>query len=780
MTMKSLGLLAALMLCATLTAQEPAVRIVPANPGNIFGDWEEVVISLPVRERNAWRVVDYDGKTVKEGHRHDGLVKLGKMPVGYYELWVEGQARPVTVGVVANVGSPLSAESPICVDAAMSWFYTGENEEAKMGVRWLFNYAGVSWVRDRLAWAEMEPRRGEFTDMETRYDRSARVSSRFVLQVNHSTPAWAGDPKRFPPDLRDAHRFHHAMAARWQESVYAFEPWNEADIDVFGGHTGAEMASMQKASYLGIKAGDPEAIGCLNVFATNRQSTLDDLDANEAWPYFDTFNLHHYVGYEQYPAWYEPFRKISAGRPLWVTEFAMPVKWSGDEKDQEPSAADLKLQAERLPQAFAASIHEGASKAFYFILGHYVEGQTQFGIVKRDLTPRPAYLALAAAGRHLRDAKPLGRIRQGDIRAFAFRTMGGPFGEEPREVIVAWTARGEAQLELPAAPREAFDHLGRTIDGAKSMPLTTRPVYLLFTHGTLREMKLDPPPPLPAKREGKPSPIILQSIWPKDRVSLARSAYRISSKEPQRLPVFLYNFSDAEASGKLGVTGPKPWKLSIPPKVSIKPGDRIELALEVDCAGYAPATTETVTIRGDFGPAGRPVLSLRLQPEPVQLPPDAMLPIRRSGEAQSWHTEVSAGSKCTISSKDGVVHVESTLAPGDRWAYPRIDLRDNERAPAGIRELHFKLSAIEGEAHYRVILVEEGGASYVGELVAMPKPGLTIDAAIALDQVVFGTGWSPPDANGRLDIDQIRSIKIGLNTKAQKVVYSFGSVAWVK
>ena len=122
MTMKSLGLLAALMLSRMLTAQEPAVRIVPANPGNIFGDWEEVVISLPVRERNAWKVVDYDGKTVKEGHRHDGLVKLGKLPVGYYELWVDGQTRPVTVGVVGPVGAPLSQDTPICqIGRASCW-----------------------------------------------------------------------------------------------------------------------------------------------------------------------------------------------------------------------------------------------------------------------------------------------------------------------------------------------------------------------------------------------------------------------------------------------------------------------------------------------------------------------------------------------------------------------------------------------------------------------------------------------------------------------------------
>ena len=123
--------------------------------------------------------------------------------------------------------------------------------------------------------------------------------------------------------------------------------------------------------------------------------------------------------------------------------------------------------------------------------------------------------------------------------------------------------------------------------------------------------------------------------------------------------------------------------------------------------------------------------------------------------------------------------VETTFGDGDRWVYPRIDLGADDRPPASARELHFKLSAIEGDATYRVILVEQGGASYVADLVTQPKPGQTIDAAIALDQAIFGTGWSPPDANNKLDIDKVVAIKIGCNTKGAKVTYSFGSVGWV-
>ena len=54
---------------------------------------------------------------------------------------------------------------------------------------------------------------------------------------------------------------------------------------------------------------------------------------------------------------------------------------------------------------YACAIHEGAQAVFYFILPHFVEGQTQFGVMRPDLTPRPAFVALAAAGRLLADAQ---------------------------------------------------------------------------------------------------------------------------------------------------------------------------------------------------------------------------------------------------------------------------------------------------------------------------------------------------------------------------------------
>jgi hypothetical protein len=253
-------------------------------------------VTAPSGGAESWRAVDYEGKTVVEGRLEKGRAELGKLPVGYYELaWGEAaMSNRVSLGVLEPLQAPTPLTSPIGIDVAMAWFYPKESMAAPAN---LCALAGMNRVRDRLSWPEMEPKRGEFA-ASTRYDDSAQAqvaAGLKVLQVAHASAPWANpNGMHFPLDLRDIQAFYREMARRWQGQVEAFEPWNEADIKEFGGHTGSEMATLQKAAYLGLKAGNSNVVACLNVFAIHRQATLSDFGANEAWPYFDTFNLHHY------------------------------------------------------------------------------------------------------------------------------------------------------------------------------------------------------------------------------------------------------------------------------------------------------------------------------------------------------------------------------------------------------------------------------------------------------------------------------------------------------
>ena len=295
--------------CGQRLSHDP--KPLPEHPGNIFLMCEEVVVPLPRDWAGPWRVLDYDGKVVAEG-KGPGKINLGKLPV----------------------------------DAAVPWSLGNKLPEAAN----LCALAGVNWARGRLSWIEMEPKPGEFAP-PNKYDAAARELSKAgiqVLQFNCFSPPWAGQAKmRFPNDLRDAYRFHREMARRWKGQVQAFEPWNEPDWVQFGGHTGAEMASFQKACYWGLKAGNPDVIVCQHPFANYFPEVVADFHANQAWPYFDTLNFHHYWIMDGLPKYYAHFREISGGRPLWVTECNFYHGRLGNGVGADPRTAEFTAEGLR-------------------------------------------------------------------------------------------------------------------------------------------------------------------------------------------------------------------------------------------------------------------------------------------------------------------------------------------------------------------------------------------------------------------------------------------------
>jgi hypothetical protein len=491
----------------------------------------------------------------------------------------------------------------------MAWFFPKEKMEE---VASLCALAGMNRVRDRLTWEQMEPKRGEFSG-HNQYDDSAEIQSKAglqVLQVSHISANWANPhTTHFPPDLRDIHNFYREMAKRWRREVGAFEPWNEADIKMFGGHTGSEMASLQKAAYLGLKEGNSNVIACLNVFAIRRGATLSDFNNNEAWPYFDTFNLHHYEPLQNYPALYSDFRAISAGKSLWVSECSVHIKWSGDEKMKELSEADARLQSERLTKTYALAIHQGASAVFYFMLPHYTERQLQYGILRSDLTPRPAYLAAAAVGRLLAGAKPRGWIEIGDKMGQAYCFSAEPDGKAA-DVLVAW-GKTNVSFELPTVPIGCFDHLGRAkVVSSKSLNVGPAPEFVMLEKGTVSHLI---PPPKPAQLlAGEPIPLVLQALLPEADILLEKSAYKMDQGKKKRIPIYLYNFGEQRVGGNLSVKVPEGWRAEVTSQAEAAPGERKEAALEVEYVGKTTPVQADIRVTGDFGPGGKPVLALRL------------------------------------------------------------------------------------------------------------------------------------------------------------------------
>src|SRR5262249_5648856 len=155
----------------------------------IFLQGEDVAVAAPNPKGGAgapadWRLLDYEGNVVGQGtSTTSNTISLGKLPIGYYELYrasdgIQKESR-VTIGVIAPLLAPTPLTSPIGVDDSMAWHYSGAEQENAAS---LCALAGVNWVRDRLSWRDMEPAKGKFAEA-TKYDDTARKQSQAGLQV---------------------------------------------------------------------------------------------------------------------------------------------------------------------------------------------------------------------------------------------------------------------------------------------------------------------------------------------------------------------------------------------------------------------------------------------------------------------------------------------------------------------------------------------------------------------------------------------------------------------
>jgi hypothetical protein len=548
---------------------------------------ENVRVALPA-EWSSWRAIDVDGKEVGRGQLANGKAELGNLPIGYYELREREGGPRITAGVVAK-NEPVE-DTPIAIDAGMSWLYS-DPQQIRDACQ-LCKLGGVKWVRDRLSWPELETARGVWAG-ETRYERAMRIqrdAGLKILQVNHISPPWAAkNPTHFPDDLRDAYNFYRGLAKRWHGQIDAIEPWNEPDLEIFGGHTGCEIASFQKASYLGLKAGDPSLPVCEAVFAIDRAETLQEFGKNEAYPYFDRYDLHHYIGLPAYSRAYGRHRAVSGGRPMWTSEFNLTVVWA-DEKTKEPSEEELRKQAYRVSKVFSGALFEGSVKAFYFILGHYVERNLQYGLLHTDLTPRPAYVAFAAVGRLLNGAKPIGRVDLGDekLKAFAFKTR---VDDADRETLVAWSETNEKLVTIAVAEK-TFDCLGRELAQKNKAKLTRAPVFFIMPPGGSKTLTVQPPPEKAKWLAGEPSPVVLQLLG---MTAFEQSAFYIGkSKE---LKLVAYNFGKNSERGKISLEG----ATGEVGEITLAPGAREERTIEVNGQDHVSASL-------DLGHSGKAVV----------------------------------------------------------------------------------------------------------------------------------------------------------------------------
>ncbi|MBM4042903.1 MAG: hypothetical protein FJ290_30810, partial [Planctomycetes bacterium] len=567
-----------------------------------------------------------------------------------------------------------------------------------------------------------------------------------------------------PADLRDAYAFAKRLAEHYKGRVQAWEVWNEPDI-FFWPDLSDTFAGLQKAAYLGFKAGDPTLPVLIGSFCRGHCAFDENLFDAGVRDYFDIFNWHIYAPPEAYPAtlgrYLELLKRHSCDdRPVWLTEAG--IRLQATEPDGEINAADERRQADFVPKSFAYSLAAGTDSHYFFVLPYYLEHGVQFGALRKDLSPRPGFIAIAAAVDILGDARYLGVRQEGGLTALAFHN-----GKE--RVLVVWAnALREAELAVAVEKVVVANCVGRrsareAAGGRLKLAIGPSPQYVIGVGedavkgfgGTVR-----PEGKLPSNQ---PSPIVIRGQAQVPTLDKDSDSYVIGD-EPFAYAVEAVNFGAKPAGGKLALELPPGWKAEpSEAAVSLEPMGRAVCEFRIT-PGAVALGPQRIRVRPTFdnAPPAPAVSSFRF--DLARVKPTKELGLGLDDPAR-WQKNVSGNGTMEIApGKEGGARFDAKFtAPGDRWCYPKADFGRamDFSAYQGIA-FEYRCHADDEAMAVRLQLIEPNGSCYLTGTGWKAKKAWT-RATAAFADLAWGS-YSPKDPNGRLDLKAVRALMIGLNT----------------
>lgn len=356
--------------------------------------------------------------------------------------------------------------------------------------------AGSRWDRVDFSWDRIEPVRGEYNfephDNLVANDADHGLN---IVGVLGSTPEWAAAgcmrtaeapvvPEGLPLygmrplnvddttswgacppknldlawDDPDNHwgTFVYQTVSHF-EDVRVWEIWNEPDFyTIFWAGSVADYAKLLRIGYQAAKAADPDVTVLFAGLAywADRDYYVAVLDELAAFPdatahngFFDAMSLHLYSNiYTIGPVAAEIQANMTervGPHPIWLTEAGVPL-WDepgGNIVWDKTNRATAEEAAAYVIEAFAEARAAGIERFFFFRThDNAMSDNGVFGLIRDDLSLRPAYLAYQVAASYLHGENQVtGPLTHDGVRRVTF--WGTPRGR----VDVLWNT-GDAPL----------------------------------------------------------------------------------------------------------------------------------------------------------------------------------------------------------------------------------------------------------------------------------------------------------------------------------------------
>ncbi|MGD0551306.1 MAG: hypothetical protein ABSB25_01505 [Sedimentisphaerales bacterium] len=764
------------------------------------------------RDQNVAKPLDLP---VKSGEAQYQL----SLPRGYYQLAFP-QAKQ-TFGIVSMEEPKASRDPFFCIDAALSWLVRDIPARGPL-VRNLAR-CGIAMARERVTWGSINPGPGKFnwqTGLQYQALREEYKSAGIaVLDVFHDGAAWCkrdANVTPYPADLIQTAGAWGQIGRQWEPYWGGLEIWNEPDISRFGGELPADQyVPMVKAVSYGLAGAGVKSLVGGGVFTDDVSNAFRNACARDGLlDRVDFISIHNYTNagaiegqIKNTRDWLKAFDKESM--PIWISESGWP--WDKGPA-RAPAAQDAASATEIVAKAVEAKAC-GVARYFSFVYPYYEEGGKNFAMTGSDGTPMRSFAAYAQCVRALGAKSYVGDLRLDGVAVAKARV----FVDDKEAVAVLYAGpaatAATVKLNMSALRVEGID--GRALqqanDGSVSLADGIVYAYLapekladLLDKNTQAQRLLAVAAKAPPLRP-RPSPVVLQFLPELKGASTSNLAYQIDRTDGTlSLRFRVSNLSQEKLAVRLSLGAAPSPPLSHPVSVAVSvPADQvkdvqvdadksIEATFDVNLRTLPPGPTKTVRIVASDTNGSR-LDSLWMNFKFEQTIEEYLRPYKVKSKVPldklpRWTKNMIDDAKMDLAATpEGHWVMNVKFAKNDPWAYPKfrlpeptsrrvsLSVRPRGRSPLRSEELDIsKAAAIvirgkcEGAAAVRIMLTEKEGAVYFTSSAIFPADGKWHVALVPVSELTFLGVAGSPDKNGKLDMDQVVFLSIGLNSKAKE------------
>ena len=329
--------------------------------------------------------------------------------------------------------------------------------------------SGVKWIREDFGWGDIETEKGKFnwafTDSVIRIARKNGIS---ICAIVAYWPPWTREYTKEGVD--DYIIFLKELVRHYKNDIHHWEIWNEPNIFFWQGPKELYAELLMK-SYIAIKDMDSTA----QVLGISTAGIDFDFiqKMQELQVPFDVLTIHPYRSKLVESEFINELKRASdmavlpggRRRPVWITEMGWTTYTPHNSWIQEGFLpTPLREQAELIVRSYLSCIISGIDpKVFWYDLRNDGTDPHNFedniGIMYKDFSPKPAYIAYSTMTRTLKGMKFVHSLTMPEgIYSGLFEDL----NDRNKKVIALWSPSEDrnVEIEIPSGKAILINTIG--------------------------------------------------------------------------------------------------------------------------------------------------------------------------------------------------------------------------------------------------------------------------------------------------------------------------------